>query len=320
MPEMTYSQVVAGVLEGPFGVALAALWGALWGSFFNVVICRVPEGESLVRPPSHCRVCGAPVRWYDNVPIISYLLLRGRCRHCGARYSARYLLVELLVSALAVLMHLVFIRWGAGDIGLRAAQLAISSLFAGLLVAISFIDLDTFRIPNAITYPGIPVAMGLSVFMGHAHLWDGLVGGVAGYLVIRLIADGYELLTKRQGMGYGDAKLLALTAGLLGWQSIFPTLLLASLQGSAIGITVLVVMRRRHAPPSSDGARGTESDGEPVSDANDESPDDVADAVEDTPLRYAQIPFGPFLCLGAIEVIVLHDVLSSLFPFLFMAI
>ncbi len=215
---MSFEQQIELSLIGPFGIGFAALWGALWGSFFNVVICRVPAGESLVKPPSHCRVCGEAVRWYDNIPILSYLLLRGRCRHCGAGYSIRYMLVELLVAALAVVMHQVFVVHGAGEIGLRAGQLVITSLFSGLLVAISLIDYDTRLIPNVITYPAIPICALLSVFMQLPHLWDGPVGAVGGYALIWLIAEGYYRLRKREGMGLGDAKLMAMIGGLLGWQ------------------------------------------------------------------------------------------------------
>lgn len=305
---------LAAFLLGPLGIGFAALWGALWGSFFNVMIARLPRGASLVRPGSHCFACGAAVRWYDNIPLLSFLWLRGRCRDCGARFSARYLLVEALVAGLAVLMHHTYVTQGHGDLALRAGQLVITSLFCGLLVAISFIDLDTMRIPDVITYPSIPICMGLSVFMGHPHLWDGAVGGVAGYLLIRLIADGYELLTKRQGMGYGDAKLLAMIGGLLGWQAIFPTILLASLQGSVIGISILAIVRRRagNAPEAATEQAEEEEDEE-------EQEDEEEDALEDDDdrLRYARIPFGPFLCLAALEVMLLRDMLPDLLPFFY---
>jgi leader peptidase (prepilin peptidase)/N-methyltransferase len=295
-----------------WGIVFAAIWGALWGSFFNVVIVRLPAGESLVRPPSHCRNCGERVRWYDNLPVISYLLLRGRCRFCGAGYSLRYPLVELLVAVLAVLMHRHFVLQAAaeGPLSLAIARFFITSLFCGLLVAISFIDLDTMRIPNVITYPGIPLSMALSVFMGHPRLWDGAIGGVAGYLVIRLIADGYELITGRQGMGYGDAKLLAMIGGLLGWQALFPTILLGSLQGSVIGIGVLIAARLRG------GAAAPDQENEPDRETTKQTGDEQPEIDENPTLMRTAIPFGPFLCLAGIEVILLSDIYRSLFPFL----
>ena len=345
---MDEARFIAEMATGPMGRMLAALWGALWGSFFNVVIARLPEGESLVRPASHCRGCGASIRWYDNVPVVSYLLLRGRCRRCGARYSARYLLVELLVAVLAFLVHHVYVVSAPAPMSLRLAQFFIGSLFCGLLVAIAFIDLDTGLIHNVITYPGIPVAVLLSTFMGPTHLWDGAVGAAGGYLVIRLLADGYRLIRGRLGMGYGDAKLLALIAGLLGWQSLLPVLFLASMQGSLIGISALLWVRRgrtrrgdQAAPSTANGDSAAPStangDSAAPSTANGDSAapstvngdsaapstangDSAGDAEGHdptgalTPLRFASMPFGPFLGLAGIEVLLLRAWLAGLLP------
>jgi leader peptidase (prepilin peptidase)/N-methyltransferase len=295
------------LLLGPFGRVAACLWGAVWGSFFNVLIVRLPGGESVIRPASRCPSCSTPIRWYDNIPVLSYLVLRGRCRHCSARISFRYVLVELVVCLLSALMHQIFVVQGAGDLGLRMAQFVITSLFSGVLVAITFIDLDTFLIPDAITYPGIPICMLLSLFMGNPHLWDGVVGGVGGYLIIRIIADGYRLLTGRRGMGYGDAKLLAMIGALMGWQVLLPTLFLAAFQGSLIGITLLVIMRATGAEP----AQTTETDEEQGEEEEEEEEED-----QPSSLRHAKIPFGPFLSLAAIEFLLLRDWLIQLFPYL----
>jgi leader peptidase (prepilin peptidase) / N-methyltransferase len=304
------SQFIVEFATCPLGRIFAALWGALWGSFFNVVIARVPEEESLLRPGSHCRSCGAPVRWHDNIPVLSYLLLRGRCRHCRAKISPRYLVVEVLVAAAALGVHEVFVVAGPHPIGLRLAQFVIGSLFCGLLVAVAFIDLDTMLIPNVITYPGIPVAAALSIFMGHPHLWDGPVGAVGGYLLVRGLADGYRLIRRRQGMGYGDAKLLALIAGLLGWQRLVPVLFLASVQGTLIGVTALMWARRRRR-------RNQQGQGEPQGQPTSDQPalpEGTETASSDGPLRFAMIPFGPFLSLAGIEVLLLHTWLSTFFP------
>ncbi len=321
------------MITGPVARVVAGVWGALWGSFVNVLILRLPAGESLVRPGSHCRSCGASVAWYDNVPIFAYLWLRGRCRRCGARFSPRYALVELLVALLAVAMHQVYVVGASGPPEVRAAQFVITSLFAALLVAIAFIDLDTMLILNVITYPGIPVAMACSLLMGHQHLWDGAVGGVAGYLVIRLLSDGWRLLRGHQGMGYGDAKLLAMIGGLLGWQSLIPVLFLAALQGSVIGVGALLLARRRslappvapandvppapapsgeEAPPAEAAGPGDRAAARPGDHADGEHGEDE-EGEEDEPYQGPpRIPFGPFLGLAAVEVMLARDLLTQL--------
>lgn len=319
-----------GLVEGPIGLAFAALWGALWGSFFNVVIFRVPAGESIVTPPSHCRRCGRQVPWYDNIPVLSYVLLRGRCRGCGVRFSPRYALVELLIAAIAAGLYVRYVVGVDVELWLRMVRFLTVSVFAGLLVAIAFIDLDTLRIPNVITYPAIPTCAALSLLMGHAHPWEGLVGAVVGYVVIRVIADGYELLTGRQGMGYGDAKLLAMIGGLLGWRVLLPTIFLASFQGSVIGIGALVILRRRQArgeeadaasaPGLGDGAEeqasGEGEEGSGSKEAASEEDEGEEEEVEDGQLRYARIPFGPFLSLAAIEIMLWGEALMRFFPYL----
>jgi leader peptidase (prepilin peptidase)/N-methyltransferase len=153
-------------------------------------------------------------------------------------------------------------------------------------VAITFIDLESMKIPDVITYPAIPVCMGLSLFMGHPRLWDGLVGGVAGYLVIVVVAEGYRLITRRDGMGYGDAKLLAMIGGLMGWRVLLPVLFLASLQGSVIGISYLMIAR-------------------------------AIQKKKEGPLRHAKLPFGPFISLAAVEVLLLGDLLRVFFPYFY---
>jgi leader peptidase (prepilin peptidase) / N-methyltransferase len=318
MGDLRFSEELA---LGPFGRLAAGIWGALWGSFFNVLIIRLPAGESVVRPASHCRSCKAPIPWYDNLPILSFLLLRGRCRRCGARYSGRYLLVEILVCFFSLLSHQHFMVSGHAELGLRLAQYLIIFFFCGILVAVTFIDLDTLRIPDAITYPGIPIAMLLSLFLVHPHLWDGAVGGVAGYLLIRLFADGYHLLTGRMGMGYGDAKLLAMIGGLCGWQALLPTLFLSALQGSLISIPVLLFQRwRERRAVRSSTATATDPLGGPgpAATATDPpgGPGPAADE-EAPPLRHVAVPFGPFLCLAALEILFLREVLPSLLFFSF---
>ena len=310
---------VAVFVRGGFGLGLSALWGALWGSFYNVVVARLPYGESVVSPPSHCRNCRKQLRWFDNIPILAYLLLRGRCRHCGERYSPRYPLVEAVVAALSMAVHRRYLAQGSGSLALDGGRFVVVSLFAGLLVAISLIDIDTMLIPDAITYPGIPISAALSLLMGLPRWWDGAVGAVCGYLVIRLFADGYEWLTGRQGMGYGDAKLLAMICALMGWQVLLPTLFLASIQGSVIGISALVLIRhraQRAAQGDMSANEANEEGGSAPAQAADRGDGDVDPPDDgDRSLRYAKMPFGPYLALAALELLLWRGEILRLFPY-----
>jgi leader peptidase (prepilin peptidase) / N-methyltransferase len=266
-------------LRGPGGHLFAALLGALFGSFANVCIVRWPpsdqhpDGRSVVRPGSHCPACGAAIRWYDNIPILSYFILRGRCRACRAEFSARYLLLEgataLLFAAFYRLEVVVLHPFDPPS--LQLYRFAVAAAFVWVLVVIAFIDLDHKLILNRITYPAIPVFYALATFLPERTWKDGLLGAAVGYGVIRLVADGYHLLTRRRGLGYGDGKLLAVVGAYLGWQAVLVTLFLGSIIGSVIGGLWLVAAR----------ARAGKSDG-------------------DVPLRHVEIPFGPFLATAAL--------------------
>lgn len=262
------------------GYVAAALWGALWGSFMNVCITRVPAGESVVSPRSHCRTCGALVRWVDNLPIVSYLWLRGHCRQCRASFSAQYLVVEIVSTVLALLLWYSVVVRSAQPLSMElAARWLAHFAFVGVLIVVSAIDLATYRIPNVITYPGIPAFVAVSFLLGQPRWWEGLAGAVAGYAALRLLADGYFWMTGREGMGYGDAKLLALTAGFLGLRSLLPTVFVASTIGAIFGITV-ALLRRRNG--------------------------------DETSIRLTRVPFGPFLALGATVYLFVGDPLESI--------
>ena len=208
-------------LEPPLGLVAAAVLGALWGSFYNVCIARIPRGESVVRPGSHCGACNRPVRPLDNIPILSYLLLRGRCRDCGARFSARYALIEALGAATSVLLFWKLVVLAPDDPpGVRLARYAVGFAFTGVLMVLSFIDLDTKRLPDVITLPSIPIFFLAGFATGDVPWLERLIGAAAGYLAVRIIADGYYYLTGREGLGLGDGKLLAVIGALLGWRAL----------------------------------------------------------------------------------------------------
>jgi leader peptidase (prepilin peptidase) / N-methyltransferase len=204
--------------------ALAFVFGAVLGSFLNVVIWRLPRGESLVTPASRCPGCGAPVKPYDNVPIVSWLVLRGRCRSCGTRISARYPLVELLT---AVLMALVPLLLGADE------DVWIGFALVLILVPLTFIDLDHRILPNKITYPAVVVAIALVAALRTDDLPEHLIAGAAAFLFLFAAAWFYP-----SGMGVGDVKLAGVMGLFLG-RAVAPALLVAFLLGTLVGIGVM---------------------------------------------------------------------------------
>jgi len=209
--------------------------GAVIGSFLNVCIWRIPEGKSIVTPASHCPKCGNPVRFYDNIPLVSWIVLRGRCRDCGESISPRYPLVELLTALLSLVM-----AWLYGP----GLQYLAAFLFTAALVAITFIDLDHQIIPDVISLPGIPVLFLLAWLVMGVPFWESLLGILAGGGFLYLIAVGYELLTKREGMGGGDIKLLAMIGAFLGWKSLFFVVFMSSILGAAVGVVLIAIQGR----------------------------------------------------------------------------
>jgi leader peptidase (prepilin peptidase)/N-methyltransferase len=200
----------------------ALITGMLVGSFLNVCICRMPKGKSVVTPPSHCPQCDYRIRWYDNIPLVSYLLLRGRCRGCGVRISIQYPLVELLNGLLTLAL---FIRFGP------TAEFLVLFLFCSALVVITFIDLEHQIIPDEISLSGIVIGFICSFFL-QDHSW------------LLVVAYGYQWLTGKEGMGGGDIKLLAMMGAFLGWQSILFIIFASSLVGSVIGITMMLIQKK----------------------------------------------------------------------------
>jgi leader peptidase (prepilin peptidase)/N-methyltransferase len=203
-----------------YGLSLIVfIFGTLIGSFLNVCIARIPEHKSVVSPPSHCPLCLAPIRWYQNIPIVSYLVLRGRCAGCGQIIPIRYLLVEVLTG---LLFAQVFFRFG-----FQYATL-LCWVLVSLLVVITFIDLDYQIIPDVLSLPGVGVGLAGSVLIPWIPWTDSLLGILLGGGILYAIALGYEFLAKREGLGGGDIKLLAMLGAFLGWKAIFPIVVLSS--------------------------------------------------------------------------------------------
>jgi leader peptidase (prepilin peptidase)/N-methyltransferase len=282
-------------LSSPALLITAGVFGTLLGSFFNVCIARVPRGESVVRPASHCFSCGRTVKPWDNIPILSYLLLRGRCRFCGVKFSPRYLLVEALTGLLSALICWKFVVAEAGlDPAVRVARFALYFGFTGVLLVLSFIDLDTKRLPDIITLPSIPIFF-LAAFAAHQVPWlQRLIGAAVGYLLVRVIADAYYYLTGREGLGLGDGKLLAVVGAVLGWRAIPFTVFLASFLGIAVSVPVLLSQRRAAPPPAVPDPEPRAPEGDP--------PPEVL-----PPVRRTEVPFGPFLSLSAFVYLMVGD-------------
>lgn len=250
--------------------------GSVVGSFLNVCIYRLPRDESVVSPPSHCTSCGSRIMFYQNVPIISYILLGGKCSECGSRISARYPLVEILTGILFAASFRTF--------GFTMETLFYLILICSLIV-ITFIDLEHMIIPNLITIPGIIVGLlynalitdwrtsrelmgdfsfSLENFFGvlnEVPFLDSVFGIIIGGGVLFLIAFLYVLIRKREGMGMGDVKLLAMIGAFLGWKGVIFVMLVSSLIGTVVGLSVI--------------------------------------AYKKGDLKYA-LPFGPFLSLAAV--------------------
>ena len=232
----------------PAGYVVAIVLGLLWGSFANVCIYRWPatdehpKGRSVIAPGSHCSACKTPIRWYDNVPLLSYLWLRGRCRTCQAQFSARYLLVEALTGALfGVAWWFTMGPGGLFDtVEMRAVRFVIAAGFVFVMVVITFIDLDTRLILDKITYPSIVIFYGASLLLPERHWWDGLIGAAIGYGVPWGIGELYYRIRGREGLGLGDAKLLALVGALFGWKGVMVTLFGGSVIGTVITVVALV--------------------------------------------------------------------------------
>jgi leader peptidase (prepilin peptidase)/N-methyltransferase len=214
-------------------VVLIAVFGLVWGSFLNVVIFRVPRGMSLLRPPSSCPGCGARILPYDNVPVLSYLILRGKCRKCGRRISHVYPTVEAL-TALAFL--LVYVRSGR----LLSLEFFAGCLFASALIALGFIDYFHQVLPDAITMPGLVLSLVYSFFRNDLSFRGALVGAVAGAGFLLVVYGAYRLIRKKEGLGMGDVTMLLMIGAYLGLPRTFLTLILGSFVGVLVGVFFIV--------------------------------------------------------------------------------
>ena len=219
----------------PAVTGLFALGGLLFGSFFNVCISRLPQRESLLRPSSHCRTCRRPLRWFENVPVVSWLALRGRCRVCRAAISPIYPAVELVTAALFAMTYVTY--------GLQPLLLP-RLLLCGALIVLFMIDLRHQILPDVVTLPGIVAGFAASLLLppGPVASLFGIVLGAGGLFAL---SEAYYRLRGHEGLGRGDVKMLAMIGAFLGWQLMLLTLVLASAAGSSVGLALVVSGRAR---------------------------------------------------------------------------
>ena len=236
---------------------LYGLFGLIIGSFLNVCIYRIPRRKSIAFPGSSCPGCGKPIRFYDNIPVLSYLLLRGKCRACGTSISVRYPLVELLTGLVF------FVCWQSW--GLSSATF-VNSLFLAIVITLSFIDSHHQILPNVITLPGLAAGILLSPLQLFSFYSDGvtariasalspgnpfaalpwtgsLLGALIGGGSLLLVGVGYLRLRKRQGLGMGDVKMMAMVGAFLGWPLALLTIFAGSVLGTIVGIFMIVLRR-----------------------------------------------------------------------------
>jgi len=211
----------------------AGVFGLCIGSFLNVVIYRLPLGQSLATPPSRCRKCGYLLRWFDNIPVLSWLFLRGRCRKCGTNVSWQYPVVELVTGALFVL-----VVWLTPPGPLLASRL----LLVCALIALFGIDLEHQILPNVITLPGIVIGLMLSA-IAPPGIKDAAIGVLVGGGLLYAIAGAYYLWRREEGMGMGDVKMLAMLGAFLGWKAVLVTVILASFSGAIVGLAMMAAQR-----------------------------------------------------------------------------
>ncbi len=217
----------------PLVLAAFVIFGLAVGSFLNVCIHRVPRQASIVKPASFCPTCGYVLQWYDNIPVVSYVLLRGRCRQCKTSISIRYPTIEVVTMVIFVLHYVTF--------GLDII-LVPRLLFACVLIVLFAIDLEHHLLPNVITLPGIVVGLAFSAMVPPGFR-DALIGTVVGGGVLWLIGEAYYRYSGQEGMGGGDVKMLAMIGAFLGWKLVVLTLVLSSILGSIVGLLVLAIRR-----------------------------------------------------------------------------
>ncbi len=218
----------------PFSDIVAVLLGLIVGSFLNVCIHRIPAEQSIVKPRSRCPACQAGIAWYDNIPVLSYIILRGRCRACGATIPLRYPAVEIATGLISwVIFHHFGIPW----------LYAVWFIYSAALLTLSMIDLDHRIIPDGISLSGIVIGLLLSAFTPLQPFLDSLIGVIVGGGFLLVVGLAYETVRKQEGIGGGDIKLMAMAGAFTGWKGALFTIFGGSLVASILGISLMIARR-----------------------------------------------------------------------------
>ena len=265
-----------------------ALMGLCIGSFENVLIARLPRGESIVRPRSHCPRCGHALAWTENIPLLSWILLRGKCKACRAPISPRYPLVEVLTAAL-FLGALARFDWTPSLVG--------ALMLVTLLVPLTFIDLEHWLLPFSLTLPGIALGIATAALLGWEHTRDCIIGGAAGFLTFWALEWLGEKVFKKEALGGGDKYLLAMIGAFMTFRALLGIVFLTSLQASVVGL-LLLGFRGRAGPAAP-----------PQPPEGNEPPAD-----DDWVPGPTNIPLGPWLALATLEVLFFGHTLAGLVP------
>ena len=221
-----------------FIVAVCGIIGLMVGSFANVCVYRIPRGDSVAFPGSHCPTCQHEIAWYDNIPLLSWLLLKGKCRHCSSKISPRYPFLELLMA-----VSWAYLAWHFGP----TVILLQSIILISLLWILTLIDLETGLLPNVLTLPGIVVGLVFAWWLGDIE--SALIGAVAGYAVFWSIARVFSLVMGVEAMGYGDFKLLAMLGAFMGWQALPFIVFMSSFVGAIVGTIYLKLTKQGKQTP-----------------------------------------------------------------------
>lgn len=282
---------------------LALVWGLIWASFANVVIYRLPHEQSVVKGGSRCGQCGESVRWFDNIPVISYLVLRGKCRACGAKFSARYMVVELIGGVLSLALYMKFVvaplLLANGEESLLLWLGAFT--FALCLVVIVFIDLDYWFIPDEVVLPmaGFGMLFHAGVYWpGGGPWWHGALAGIVACGLFVGLRQFYIWRRGIEALGLGDAKLMLMVGAWIGPAGVAWTVGAGAIQGLLIAVPLVALGRGVASRKLSEVVE----EGDPL----------LADSGEGEGVMAQRVPFGPFLALASLEWLLLSSTLSEL--------